>query len=167
MRAFMFLAAILGLVAVSPMAHAQNTSSTNTAWRMPDVHNPAGLWRTANGNAVVQIAPCGQDLCGQIVGLALAPNDPMPTDWAGAPQCGLTIFRTAPRVDANGQIVAWSGSILDPRNGSHYSARIELNQPDQLKLRGYLGLPIFGQTQTWVPYHGSIPADCRLQQAAS
>src|ERR1700733_12142429 len=138
MRAFMFLTAILGLVSLSPMAHAQNASSTNTAWRMPEAQNPAGLWITANGNAVVQIAPCGGALGGQIVGLVLGPNDPMPTDWAGAPQCGLTIFRTAPRVDANGEVTAWSGSILDPRNGSHYGARIELNQPDRLELRGYL-----------------------------
>ena len=98
MRAFIYLIAVLGLISFSPAAHAQNAPSANTAWRMPDAHNPIGLWLTANGNAVVQIAPCGQDLCGQIVGLVLGPNDPMPTDWTGAPQCGLTIFRTAPRV---------------------------------------------------------------------
>jgi uncharacterized protein (DUF2147 family) len=167
MRVFIYLIAVLGLISFSPAAHAQNAPSANTAWRMPDAHNPIGLWLTANGNAVVQIAPCGQDLCGQIVGLVLGPNDPMPTDWTGAPQCGLTIFRTAPRVDANGQVAAWSGSILDPRNGSQYSARIKLSQPNQLELRGYLGLPIFGRTQTWSPYRGSVPANCRLQNAPS
>jgi uncharacterized protein (DUF2147 family) len=163
MRGFILLMAVLGPVSVAPKADAQNAPSA-TAWRVPGAYDPAGLWRTANGNAVVQIAPCGQDLCGQIVGLVVGPNAPMPTDWTGAPQCGLTIFRTAPRVD-DGQVVAWSGTILDPRNGSQYRARIKLSPPDQLELRGYIGLPIFGSTQTWSPYRGAVPADCRLQTA--
>ena len=125
MRSFIFLIAVLGLISFSPKAHAQKAPSADTAWTQ-GAHNPTGLWVTANGNAVVQIAPCGQDLCGRIVGLVLGPNDPMPTDWTGAPQCGLTIFRTVPRIDANGQVTAWSGAILDPRNGSQYGARIKL-----------------------------------------
>jgi uncharacterized protein (DUF2147 family) len=167
MRGIVFLVVVLGLISFSPKAHAQNAPSADTAWQTQNSLSPAGLWMTANGNAVVQIAPCGQDLCGRIVGLVLGPNDPMPTDWRGAPQCGLTIFRTAPRVNANGQVAAWSGAILDPRNGSQYGARIKLSRADQLELRGYLGLPILGSTQTWSPYHGSVPVDCRLQGASS
>jgi uncharacterized protein (DUF2147 family) len=159
MRTFKFLTLLLCLGLFTP-AYARNDAANNVAWRMPSPYNPAGLWITASGNAVVQIAPCGQDLCGQIVGLVLGPNEPMPRDWAGNPQCGLTIFHTAPPTNGN---AAWTGTILDPRDGSQYDAQITIDQPDQLQLRGYIGLPIFGRTQTWTPYNGAIPADCRLQ----
>jgi len=163
MRTFKFLALLFCLGLFTP-AYAHDDAASNATWRMSNPYKPDGLWVTASGNAVVRIAPCGQDLCGQIVGLVLGPNDPTPRDWAGNPQCGLTIFRTAPSADGSGHM-AWTGTILDPRNGSQYDAQIKLDRPDQLQLRGYVGLPIFGRTQTWTPYpyNGPMPADCRLQ----
>jgi uncharacterized protein (DUF2147 family) len=146
---FSLSALLLGFGLLAPAAFAQNAS-------------PTGLWMTANHNAVVQIAPCGADLCGRIVGTVLGPNDPTPTDWTGAPQCGLTIFRTAPQRNDDGT-TEWDGTILDPRDGSHYGARITLSSSTQLQLRGYLGLPIFGQTQTWTPYNRPVAANCRIQ----
>lgn len=124
---------------------------------------PTGRWITANGQAVVQIFPCGRgDLCGDIVGIAVAhPGDKMPIDWRGQPQCGLTIIETAPATGADGGPV-WDGSVLDPRNGNVYHAQIKLDSDRHLLLHGYLGLPIFGQTQTWLPYSGRTLSDCRL-----
>ena len=123
---------------------------------------PIGRWITANGQAVVQIAPCGPDLCGQIVGIALDhPGDAMPTNWRGQPQCGETIINTAPSTDANGNTV-WKGSVLDPRNGNVYQANIKLDAANHLELHGYLVLPLLGQTQTWTPYAGRTLADCHL-----
>jgi uncharacterized protein (DUF2147 family) len=124
--------------------------------------SPVGDWLTAKGNAVVRIAPCGPDLCGRIVGLAYAPNQPAPRDWVGAPQCGLTIFRTAPSGGDSGAAV-WTGSILDPRSGAQYGAQLHLAQPGDLQLRGYVGLPLFGETQTWHRFDGATAANCRLQ----
>ncbi|WP_297806443.1 DUF2147 domain-containing protein [uncultured Polaribacter sp.] len=44
----------------------------------------------------------------------------------------------------------WSGgTILDPRNGNVYKCFIQLVQQDKLKIRGYLGLSIFGKTAYW------------------
>ena len=44
----------------------------------------------------------------------------------------------------------WSGgTILDPRNGNVYKYFIQLVQQDKLKIRGYLGLSIFGKTAYW------------------
>jgi uncharacterized protein (DUF2147 family) len=123
---------------------------------------PIGRWITANGQAVVQIAPCGPNLCGQIVGIALAhPGDPMPHDWQGQPQCGETIINTAPSTDVNGKTV-WKGSVLDPRNGNVYQANIKLDAAHDLQLHGYLVVPLLGQTQTWMPYAGRTLADCHL-----
>lgn len=122
----------------------------------------AGRWITAQHNAVIQIFPCGGHMCGDIVGLVPAgPGNGMPTDWQGRPQCGLTIINTAPALDADGTPV-WQGTVLDPRNGSVYQAQIKLDQERHLELHGYIGLPIFGQTQTWTPYSGRTLSDCRL-----
>jgi uncharacterized protein (DUF2147 family) len=124
--------------------------------------DPTGRWITAQHNAVIQIFPCGADMCGDIVGLVPAnPDAGMPTDWQGRPQCGLTIINTAPATDADGTPV-WRGTVLDPRNGSVYQAKIKLDQDRHLELHGYIGLPIFGQTQTWTPYSGRTLSDCRL-----
>jgi len=123
---------------------------------------PTGRWITANGKAVVQIYPCGNDICGAIVGLQLDhPTDPMPTDWQGKPQCGLVIINTAPATDDSGQPV-WNGQVLDPRNGSVYKAQLKMDPDRHLLLHGYIGIPVFGQTQTWTPYSGRTMSDCHM-----
>ena len=125
---------------------------------------PTGRWLTPAHDAVIQIAPCGTDLCGQIVGIALpTPNTKMPLAWAGQPQCGMVILQTSPTAGAT----AWVGKVVDPRDGSVYQARMVIDQNRQLELHGYIGLPIFGQTQVWTPYAGPAPAGCRLADAAS
>lgn len=44
----------------------------------------------------------------------------------------------------------WSGgTIIDPRNGNTYSCYIKLIQANKLKLRGYIGLSLFGKTAYW------------------
>ena len=44
----------------------------------------------------------------------------------------------------------WSGgTILDPRNGKVYKCYIELVKPNKLKLRGYVGVSLFGKTKYW------------------
>ncbi|MFZ1751746.1 MAG: DUF2147 domain-containing protein [Saprospiraceae bacterium] len=41
------------------------------------------------------------------------------------------------------------GEILDPKNGKIYACKIELDGADKLKVRGYIGVSLFGRTQKW------------------
>ena len=47
---------------------------------------------------------------------------------------------------------AWSGGVIvDPKNGKSYQCAIALSKNGQLlNVRGYMGMPLFGRTQTWV-----------------
>lgn len=42
-----------------------------------------------------------------------------------------------------------NGKILDPQNGKLYKCYITLESPDKLKVRGYIGISLFGRTQYW------------------
>ena len=67
-------------------------------------------------------------------------------DQKGAPMLGLTIVKGMKR---NGDSYT-DGSILDPRDGTVYHAQMELSEDgQQLSVRGYLGIPLLGQTQIW------------------
>jgi uncharacterized protein (DUF2147 family) len=122
--------------------------------------SPAGSWLTASGRAVVVIASCGADqICGHIGGVVLdSPGEPAPQDWRGQPQCGDLVISARAAADRPDQ---WHGTITDPRNGSIWHATLTLRD-GTLYLRGYVGLPLFGQTQAWTPYTGHPPTGCRL-----
>jgi uncharacterized protein (DUF2147 family) len=77
-------------------------------------------------------------------------------DQKNAPMLGLTIVKGMKRDGYKYE----EGSILDPRDGSVYHAQMEMSPDGQkLAVRGYLGIPLLGQTQTWqrLP-DDSIPA---------
>lgn len=48
------------------------------------------------------------------------------------------------------------GYVYNPRDGDTYRFEAELLDPDTLKIRGYLGIPLLGQNQIWKRYE---PAD--------
>ncbi len=42
------------------------------------------------------------------------------------------------------------GRILDPENGKTYKCKVSLADQNTLKVRGYIGMPALGRTQTWL-----------------
>ena len=119
-----------------------------------------GRWLTEDGEGVIGIEPCGADaLCGRIVGLTLDGSEaPTPTDVEGRPLCGLPILEM--RAEAGGR--RWRGRITNPRDGARWRAEMWLGEDGRLRLRGYLGLPLFGSTQVWTPYAGRLLERCRM-----
>lgn len=66
------------------------------------------------------------------------------------PLTGLTFLESLKKNKSNN--IEWSGGkILDPKNGKSYHCSLQMADNGQkLNVRGYLGLPLFGRTQTWV-----------------
>jgi uncharacterized protein (DUF2147 family) len=117
-----------------------------------------GYWRTPSG-AIILVAPCGQSLCAQIA--ALEPGNHPVTDThnpdpklRSRPLCGLRIGTGF--VEADPQH-ARGGHLYDPKSGHTYSGQMTA-EGNALHLRGYIGLPIFGRSETWV--RASKPPPC-------
>jgi uncharacterized protein (DUF2147 family) len=118
----------------------------------------AGLWeRVDNSGAPVawfRIIDCNGVFEGKMAKIFSRTGE-NPSEWrctgcAGdqknAPVIGLTFIKGMRR---SGRAYE-GGSILDPRSGLIYSARMELSPDgDQLEVRGYLGIPILGQSEFW------------------
>jgi uncharacterized protein (DUF2147 family) len=65
----------------------------------------------------------------------------------GRPVTGMVVVR---RMKKDGAEYT-GGDILDPKNGSVYRCKMHLiDQGRKLSVRGYLGLSLFGRSQTWI-----------------
>ena len=129
-----------------------------TAANADQPRSPAGRWLTADRGGVIDIAPCGDALCGRIVGMDY--TGAMPTDYWHRPQCGLGLLYGLKPGETS-----WNGQVLDPKGGKLYAARVTVPDPSVLKLRGYIGLALFGQTVTWTRYTGgAIGAACHMRR---
>lgn len=124
---------------------------------VPSVSAVFGRWLTSDRDGVFQLERCGVALCGRLVGMRYTGT--MPLDVWKRPQCGMSLLSAFHPGDEAGH---WDGKILDPDNGRTYAATIWSPEPDILKLRGYLLLPMFGETQTWSRYRGTIGHACKL-----
>jgi len=118
---------------------------------------PLGVWVTVDDNTKkprshVEIYEIKGKLQGRIIKL-LNPTvkDPKCVECEGAnknkPILGMTIMWGLEKDDDR----EWEdGRILDPANGKVYRCNIEVSKDGKhLEVRGYVGLSLFGRTQTW------------------
>jgi uncharacterized protein (DUF2147 family) len=47
------------------------------------------------------------------------------------------------------------GYVYNPEDGGTYRVKTELSGTESLKVRGYLGISLFGETKKWMRYHSS------------
>jgi uncharacterized protein (DUF2147 family) len=141
----LFAIVVVTIAMIAPFAYARPSS-------------PVGTWATANGHGVVAIEPCGDSICGRIVGIDRQPTEPMPTDVNGRSQCGLTIITNQkPKSDGT-----WVGEIIDPRDGRTWQAQLSVDEQGNLRLRGFIGIPLLGSTQVWRKFTGRLTSQCGL-----
>ena len=128
---------------------------------LADATSPAGLWKTIDDatkkeKSLVRITDNGGVLSGKIEKLVDPGEKPdavcdvCTDERKNQPVVGLTIIRNV-KSSADDKSVWEGGDILDPGNGKIYKVRLKPVQGGkQLEVRGYIGVPMFGRSQTWI-----------------
>ena len=141
------LVVALGLGLFAAIAHAQAT--------------PAGLWKTIDDESkkeksLIRITEAGGVFTGKLEKL-LDPSakpdavcDLCTDDRKDKPVVGMTLIKNVKQSDSDKG--RWDGGeILDPNNGKTYKVRLTPGEAGKtLAVRGYIGAPMLGRTQTWV-----------------
>ncbi len=121
---------------------------------------PVGVWKTIDDKtkterAQIRISEAGGVLTGRIEKL-LAPDakqdalcDKCSDDRKDKPIVGLEIIRGVKKADSDN---LWDGgTILDAAEGKVYKVRLTpVDGGQKLEVRGYVGMPMLGRTQTWI-----------------
>src|SRR5215470_1802646 len=148
MRSIVLLAVMLAAAASGP-ACTQAAKEPVAGGAQAASGTVTGRWLTASGNFEVEIAPCGQALCGTVVRVLANRSMSKPDSQAAPvdtrPALGMKIL-TDFTPSGEGE---WKGQIYNRENGKTYSCLLSLVASDQLKVRPYVGLSLFGQTQIW------------------
>ncbi|QJD99323.1 DUF2147 domain-containing protein [Massilia forsythiae] len=139
-------ASLIAAVFAAPLAWAQDTS-------------PVGLWKSiddASGkpSALIRITEQQGELQGKIEKLFRAPTEdqnPKCVQCQGErkdqPIVGMTIVSGLRKSGSDYS----GGEILDPKNGKVYKSKLTVQDGGKkLEVRGYIGMPVFGRSQTWL-----------------
>ena len=129
---------------ISFVAHSQNKAD--------DI---SGIWLTGGKEpAKIQIYKSGEKFYGKIIWLKnptengkqrIDGNNPDKSKRSN-PIIGLVML-TGFKFDGDAE---WKGGdIYDPENGKMYSSYMYLKDKNTLKVRGYIGISLFGRTETW------------------
>jgi uncharacterized protein (DUF2147 family) len=117
-----------------------------------------GPWMTEKKGAVIDIYECGEGeraLCGRIAWLKKPytdegelKRDPENPDSSlrDRPLCGIEVLTGLKRMDKD----TWAfGDVYNPKDGNEYSAYLDAREDGTLHIRGYLGIPLIGKSETW------------------
>ena len=120
---------------------------------------PVGLWKTIDDKTgkertLVRITETTGVLSGRVekrLDPDARPDDKCEKcsdDRKDQPLQGLEIIRGVTKAETEGR---WDGgTVLDPEEGKTYKVRLTVvDGGKKLELRGYIGMPLLGRTQTW------------------
>ena len=142
--AYLLLATLLTTTGASSRTSDSEQSAT-----------PVGVWVHESERVRVEITPCGDRLCGQIVWLNWLedPHDLPLVDIKNSdpalrarPLLGLIVLRDLRSTDGHVWI---DGRIYNPVDGKEYSALMSIQKDGSLRVRAYVLHPLIGQTQLW------------------
>lgn len=121
---------------------------------------PAGAWKTIDDKTgkertVIRITEAGGVFSG-VIDKRLDPNakpddtcDKCSDDRKNKPILGLQLIRNV-KQNADDKALWDGGEILDPEDGKTYRVRLKpIDGGTKLEVRGYIGTPMLGRTQTW------------------
>jgi uncharacterized protein (DUF2147 family) len=114
-----------------------------------------GRWKTIDdetgkAKGIVEIYEQSGKIYGKVVDILEQENkkrgcENCSGDDKNKPILGMIIIKALSKEDAE----YTNGKILDPKNGKLYKCYITLETKDKLKVRGYIGISLFGRTQYW------------------
>ena len=124
------------------------------------INSPEGYWKTIDDvtgkpKSIVKIFKGSNNLLmGQVIKIYPSPGKDehevcvnCKGDKKNQPIVGMVILSG---LEAAEQHQWQNGQILDPQNGKTYSCAVQIkNGGNKLKVRGYIGLPLLGRSQTW------------------
>jgi uncharacterized protein (DUF2147 family) len=113
-----------------------------------------GRWLSGNGEGWIEIRLEGDSLIGIAAGSATAKTgDPPRLDVRNPdpalrdrPIDGITIMKG---FKYEGDSRWTGGTIYNPNNGKTYKSSVTLVDRNTIKVRGYVGLSLFGKSDTW------------------
>ena len=123
--------------------------------------SPVGVWRTVDDGtkkdkSLVRISESGGVYTGKVEKFLdpETPKDAVCKDCSDErkdkPILGMTIIRNM-KQSGDDKTVFEGGDILDPNNGKVYRVKLKLiDNGSKLDVRGYIGTPMLGRTQTWI-----------------
>ncbi|MEQ1733103.1 MAG: DUF2147 domain-containing protein [Bacteroidia bacterium] len=114
-----------------------------------------GVWEVGSGKARVKISKYGEKFGGKLVWLK-EPNYADGTkkvDKNNPDEAKRTVpllgYTNLLGFSYKGKSEYEGGTIYDPENGNTYNCVISLEDDNTIKVRGYVGVQIFGRTDTW------------------
>jgi uncharacterized protein (DUF2147 family) len=121
---------------------------------------PAGLWKTIDDDgktekSLVRITDAGGVVTGKVEKIfdpakANAKCEKCEGALKDQPVVGMTII-SGVKHDPEEDNLWNGGEIVDPNNGKSYKVRLKpIEGGKKLEVRGYIGTPFLGRTQTWV-----------------
>jgi uncharacterized protein (DUF2147 family) len=131
-------------------------AATGIAYAQP-AKGLLGEFMTEDRQGVVRIEPCGNAYCGRVVGISDFPPGGL-RDNHGVPQCQLVILHDL----KPGEDGRRHGTITNPDDGRTYDAIVWIAADGDMRLRGYVGLPLLGSTQHWPRFTGKLSPDCHF-----
>jgi uncharacterized protein (DUF2147 family) len=156
-----FVAAVLAWSSLGPAVLAADGNSGNSS----STAGVTGMWLDESKRGGIVIEPCGDKLCGRLMWML------HPLDDKGQPKfdsknpdpklrsrslCGLPLMGGFVKDGPNEWDDGW---IYNSEDGNTYDSKFQLLPDGTLKLRGFLGISLLGQSQIWTRPTEKLP-DC-------